>query len=66
MNGNNPTYFYSFRVEYISKEIFKKVIGGRNSETNVYRTQTYFQPTRDVPGTSSEDPLTSRGPSGDS
>ena len=40
MDGNNTTYFYSFGVEYISKEIKKKLIVGRNSEANVYWIET--------------------------
>ena len=36
MNGNKVTYFDSFKVEYISKEI-KKIIGNKNITTNIYR-----------------------------
>ena len=66
MDGNNTTHFYSFGVEYISKEIKKKLIVGRNSEANVYWIETYFQPIRDVLGTSPKGyrkSRTSRGPS---
>ena len=38
MNGDNVTYFDSFRVEYIPKEI-KKFIGNKNIATNIYRIQ---------------------------
>ena len=34
VNGNNATYFDSFRVEHISKEI-KKLIGNKNIITNI-------------------------------
>ena len=37
-NGDNVTYFDSFGVEYIPKEI-KKFIGNRNITTNIYRIQ---------------------------
>ena len=46
MNGNNGsasydlTYFYSFQVEYIPKEI-KKIIRDKNIRTSIYRTQVY-------------------------
>ena len=39
MNVANVTYFDSFGVEYIPKEI-KKLIGNKNITTNIYRTQT--------------------------
>ena len=39
VNLNNATYFDSFRVEHILKEI-KKFIGNRNI-TNIYRIQAY-------------------------
>ena len=39
VNGDNVTYFHSFGVEYIPKEI-KKFIGSTNI-TNVYRIQAY-------------------------
>ena len=39
VNGNNVTYFDSFEVEHIPKEI-KKFIGNKNI-TNIYRTQAY-------------------------
>ena len=38
MNGDNETYFDSFRVEYIPKKI-KKFIGNKNIITNIYRIQ---------------------------
>ena len=38
MNGDNVTYFDSFGVEHIPKEI-KKFIGNRNITTNIYRIQ---------------------------
>ena len=37
---NNVTYFDSFGVEHIPKEI-KKIIGIKNVKTNIYRIQTY-------------------------
>ena len=39
-NNNNVTYFDSFEVEYIPKEI-KKFIGNKNIITNIYRMQAY-------------------------
>ena len=39
-NDDNVTYFDSFAVEYIPKEI-RKFIGNKNIKTNVYRIQTY-------------------------
>ena len=38
VNGDNETYFGSFRVEYIPKKI-KKFIGNKNIITNIYRIQ---------------------------
>ena len=38
VNGDNETYFDSFRVEYIPKKI-KKFIGNKNIITNIYRIQ---------------------------
>ena len=38
MNSDNITYFDSFGVEYIPKEI-KKFIGDKNITTNIYRVQ---------------------------
>ena len=40
MNGNNITYFDSFGVEYIPKEI-KTFTGNKNTITNIYRIQAY-------------------------
>ena len=40
VNDNNVTYFDSFGVEHIPKEI-KKFIGNKNIITNVYRIQAY-------------------------
>ena len=40
VNDNNIIYFYSFRVEHISKEI-KKFIGNKNIITDIYRIQEY-------------------------
>ena len=40
MNGGNITFFYSFRVEHIPKE-FKKFIGNRNIEANIFRIQAH-------------------------
>ena len=39
-NDDNVTYFDSFGVEYIPKEI-RRFIGNKNIKTNVYRIQTY-------------------------
>ena len=36
VNGDNVTYFDSFGVEYIPKEI-KKFISNKNIKTNIYR-----------------------------
>ena len=40
VNDDNVTYFDSFGVEHIPKEI-KKFIGNKNVMTNIYRIQTY-------------------------
>ena len=40
VNAKNITYFDSFGVEYIPKEI-KKFIGNKNIITNIYRIQAY-------------------------
>ena len=40
VNAENVTYFDSFGVEYIPKEI-KKFIGNKNIITNIYRIQAY-------------------------
>ena len=40
VNNNNTTYFDSFGVEYIPKEI-RKFIGNKNIITNIYRIQAY-------------------------
>ena len=37
-NDDNVTYFDSFGVEYIPKEI-KKILGSKNITTNIYRIQ---------------------------
>ena len=37
VNNNNVTYFDSFGVEYIPKEI-KKFINNKNMKTNIFRT----------------------------
>ena len=39
-NSNNVTYFDSFRVEHIPKEI-KKFINNKNIKTNIFRMQAY-------------------------
>ena len=39
-NSNNVTYFESFRVEHIPKEI-KTPIGNKNIKTNFFRIQAY-------------------------
>ena len=39
-NDDNVTYFDSFGVEYIPKEI-RKFIGNKNIITNIYRIQAY-------------------------
>ena len=38
--ANDVTYFDSFGVEYISKEI-KTFIGNKNIKTNIFRIQAY-------------------------
>ena len=38
VSGDNVAYFYSFGVEYISKEM-KKLIGNKNIMINIYRIQ---------------------------
>ena len=38
MNGNNATYFDSFGVKLIPKEV-KKLIGNKNLITNIYTKQ---------------------------
>ena len=40
VNAENVTYFYSFGVEHIPKEI-KKFVGNKNVKTNIYRKQAY-------------------------
>ena len=40
MNGDIMTYFDSFGVEHIPKEI-KKFIGNKNITTNIFRIQAY-------------------------
>ena len=40
VNDNNVTYFDSFGVEHILKEI-RKFIGNKNIKTNIYRIQAY-------------------------
>ena len=40
VNDNNLTYFDTFGVEHIPKEI-KKNIGNENITTNIYRIQAY-------------------------
>ena len=40
VNDNNVTYFDSFGVEHIPKEI-KKFIGNKNIITNIYGIQAY-------------------------
>ena len=39
VKNNNVTYFGSFKVEHIPKEI-KKIIGNKNIITNIYRIQS--------------------------
>ena len=39
-NAKNVRYSYSFRVEYIPKEI-RKFIGNKNNAKNIYRIQGY-------------------------
>ena len=38
--NNNFTYFDSFGVEHISKEILK-IIGNKNIQSNIFRIQAY-------------------------
>ena len=38
--NNNVTYFDRFGVEHIPKEI-KKIIGKKNTQTNILRIQAY-------------------------
>ena len=40
VNDNNVTYFDSFGVEHIPKEI-KKLIKSKDIETNIFRKQAY-------------------------
>ena len=40
VNDNNETYFHSFGVEHIPKEIIK-LIGNKNIIINIYRIQEY-------------------------
>ena len=40
MNAKNVTYFDSFRVEHIPKEV-KKFIGNENVTTKIYSIQAY-------------------------
>ena len=40
MNNNDVTYFDSFGVEYIPKEI-KAFINNKNIKTNIFRIQAY-------------------------
>ena len=40
VNAKNATYFDSFAVEHVSKEI-RKFIENKNVKTNVYKIQTY-------------------------
>ena len=40
VNDNNVTYFHSFGVEHIPKEIIK-FIENKNIKTNIYRIQAY-------------------------
>ena len=40
MNAKNVTYFDSFGVEHIPKEI-RKFIRNKNTTTNIYRIQAY-------------------------
>ena len=40
VNNNNVTYFDSFGVEHISKELIK-FIENRNIKTNIFRIQAY-------------------------
>ena len=40
VNAEDVTYFDSFRVEHVPKEI-RKFIGNKNIITNLYRIQAY-------------------------
>ena len=40
VNNNNVTYFYSFGIEHIPKEI-TKFRGNKNIITNIYKIQKY-------------------------
>ena len=40
VNSKNVTYFYSFEVEHIPKEI-TNLIGNKSITTNIYRIQAY-------------------------
>ena len=40
VNGNNVTYFDSFGVEFIPKQI-KKIIRNKNVATKIYRIRAY-------------------------
>ena len=40
VNIDNITYFASFEVEHIPKEI-KSLIGNKNIKTNIFRMQAY-------------------------
>ena len=40
MNSNNVTYFHSFGVEHIPKEI-KAFINNKNIKTNIFRIEAY-------------------------
>ena len=40
VNNKTVTYFYSFGIEHIPKEV-KKFIGNRNIISNIYRIQNY-------------------------
>ena len=41
VKNNEITFFDSFNVEYIPKEIRKKFIGQKNIKTNIFRIQDY-------------------------
>ena len=41
LNAENVTYFNSFGVEHVLKEV-KKFIGNKNIITNIYRTQGHY------------------------
>lgn len=40
VNNDNVTYFDSFRVEYVPKEIIK-IVGNKNITTNIYKIQVH-------------------------